>query len=223
MDDTPVITLDRITFAHASGPPLFSDLSFSFIQGMFYLITGPSGAGKSSLLRLISHLDSPATGEILYKDTPMSAVHPPALRQEVLYIHQTPMAISGTVRDNLLLPFSFKINKGKPVPDDPALEDQLEIFMVTGVGLEDEADTLSVGQLQRICLIRGLLLEPRVLLLDEPTSALDPKSREIVEAAVERFVAEKDSTVIMISHNDFTPRQTTPITLTLNQGRIYPL
>ena len=222
MTDTPVITLDRVFFSHASGPPLFSDLSFSFIQGKFYLITGPSGAGKSSLLRLISHLDSPQQGEIRYKNTPLSAVHPPVLRQEILYIHQTPMAISGTVRDNLLVPFSFKINKGKPVPPDAALKERLHAFMMSGIGLEDEAETLSVGQLQRIAFIRGLLLEPQVLLLDEPTSALDPQSREIVEATAKQFVADKTHTVIMISHTDVTKAHTAPIILTLTQGRIHP-
>lgn len=95
----------------------------------------------------------------------------------------------------------------------------MDEFHLGNVKLDSNAENLSVGQLQRICLIRGLLLSPEVILLDEPTSALDDESCRIVESSVVRLCLVSGKTVIMVSHRKFEPEGITPVIHELADGR----
>ncbi len=220
MDQKAIIEFKEVSFSYPGSRPLFKALTFEFKSNAFYLIKGPSGAGKSSLLRLLNRLEEPSSGEIFFNHLPLSSYHPPELRRRILYIQQTPTVIDGSVRDNLLLPFDFKNNNDLTRPDDDHLLTRLKDFRLTNVSLEHNAQNLSVGQLQRVCFIRGILLFPEIILLDEPTSALDKESRKIVESSAERLCCESGSTVIMVSHNTFVPKKVTPIVLDITDGRI---
>jgi putative ABC transport system ATP-binding protein len=216
----PVIEFSNVVFSFSNRKTLFQDLSFNIDPGRFYLISGPSGSGKSTLLRLINRLEEPTSGNIFFNGRRLSEFSPPVLRRSILYIQQTPTAMDNTVRQNLLLGFSFKNNRDLPVPGDAVLQTHLNNFLLNDVKLETHAQTLSVGQLQRLCFIRGLLLDPEVLLLDEPASALDEESSRIVEETAERLCVESGLTVLMVSHRKFKPRQATCIFLQVANGRV---
>jgi len=205
-DNTPVIAFSKVTFSYPNGKVLFQDLSLELTSGNFYLVRGPSGSGKSTFLRLINRLEEPSSGHLLFEGRPLTAYSPPLLRREILYIQQSPTSVDTTVRENLRLAFSFKNNRDLTPPDEDTLRSRLDDFLLNDVGLDAHASTLSVGQLQRLCLIRGLLLNPKVLLLDEPASALDEESARIVEETAERLCAESGLTVLMVSHRTFEPR-----------------
>ena len=86
----------------------------------------------------------------------------------------------------------------------------MDSFLLDGVTLDARADTLSVGQSQRVCLIRSLLLDPEIILMDEPTASLDADSaRVVLDKAAELSAA--GMTVIMISHSEVTPAGVTHI------------
>jgi len=137
-----------------------------------------------------------------------------------LYVQQTPSVIDASVRENLLLPFSFKNNAQLEQPEDERLKTLLADFLLQGVGLGDNALTLSLGQLQRLCFIRGLLLSPEILLLDEPTSALDRESSQVVESMVERLNRESGVTVLTVTHKNPKPGLITPLLLKVAEGQI---
>ena len=82
--------------------------------------------------------------------------------------------------------------------------------LIRGSSVDDPADELSVGQKQRIALIRSLLVQPELLLCDEPTSALDDQSREIVETELERANQDTGAGVILVTHLDFQPQTVHP-------------
>lgn len=189
-------------------------------SGRFYLIRGPSGSGKSIFLRLINRLEEPSAGDIFFNDRRLASYSPPLLRRSILYIQQTPTAIDGTVRQNFLLGFTFKNNCDRAAPDDAALKAQMDKFLLRDIRLETNAQILSVGQLQRLCLIRGLLLDPQVLLLDEPASALDEESSRIVEDTAERLCVGSGLTVLMVSHRRFEPQQVKYSLLQIANGRV---
>jgi len=186
--------------------------------GDFVMIAGPSGSGKSTLLRLAARLEEPGTGVIRFEGTPLAEYAPPQLRRRIGFVQQTPVVAEGTVRDNLLLPFGFAVNRAVTTPDDATLRGWLERLALAGVRLEDDARALSVGQRQRLCIIRSLLLRPALLLMDEPTSALDRESREIVERMTEELNAE-GMTVLMVSHSDYCPVSAHRC-LTVREGRV---
>ena len=220
MNRNVIIRLSRLSFAYSPTSQILADLSFDFDKGEFYLVRGVSGAGKSTLLRLINRLVEPTDGEILYLGKPLAEYQAPLLRKKILYIQQTPAVITGNVRENLLLPFVFRANQDQHRPDDTALLAMLESFHLQGVSLDQPVGNLSVGQLQRICLIRGLLLNPEVILLDEPTSALDDSSASVVETKTETYCRKHQATIIMVSHRPFSPQYGKARVITLAQGGI---
>ena len=215
-----LIELKAVSFSYPDHPPIFQSISAVFETGRFYVIQGLSGAGKSTLLRLLNRLEEPASGDILFHRRPLADYRPPELRRRILYIQQIPTVIDGSVRDNLLLPFGFKHNQDLTRPDEQKLLSLLGTFRLRDVRLEQNALQLSVGQLQRLCFIRGILLSPEVVMLDEPTSALDKESVDIVESKSEELCRETGQTVIMVSHKTFRPRAVRPIVLDLKEGNI---
>jgi putative ABC transport system ATP-binding protein len=218
MTDEAIIRMEGAAFAFEDGGELFSGLTREFRAGSFTLVRGPSGAGKSTLLRLLCRLEEPTAGKLYFEGRPYGRWPAPNLRRKITYLQQTPAVIAGGVRENLLLPFTFKANRELEPPGDDRLESGLEKLMMGGVGLDRAAGTLSVGQKQRLCLLRAMLLKPRVLLLDEPTSALDAQSARVVEDAAEDFCAGGENAVVMISHGDFEPKRIEPEVLEIREG-----
>jgi putative ABC transport system ATP-binding protein len=148
---------------------------------------GPSGAGKTTLLRLLNRLDDPDGGSVLFEGRDVRDYPVLELRRRVQSVGQVPVTFPGSVGDNV---------------GSSALE------LLGRVGLDfslvgREADRLSVGEAQRMCLARSLALQPDVLALDEPTSALDTDSKRGIERLI-RSLADSGLTVIMVTHD---PRQ----------------
>lgn len=164
--------------------PIVSGLSASVPAHGITALVGPSGSGKTTVLRLLNRLDDPDEGTVLYRDRDLFDYDVLDLRRRVQLVGQVPVTFPGTVADNV----------GASVDD-----------LLARVGLAPalaarEADRLSVGEAQRMCLARALALEPECLLLDEPTSALDAESREGVERLVRRL-ADDGLTVVMVTHD----------------------
>ena len=202
----PLLELRELSFGYDKGGPLvFECLSLEVRVGELLVIKGASGSGKSTLLRLICRLNTPRSGEILFKGQHVSEITPSELRSNVTYVPQIPQMIDGSIRDNLLLPFTFVQAERKTAPDDAALERMLDAFYLNGVTLDQSANKLSVGQKQRLSIMRVILTDPDVLLLDEPTSALDAESATMVFSIIERLNTEEGKTVLIVTHSDYQP------------------
>lgn len=215
-----LIELKQVQFSYSNDRPLFRDLSVKFKTGAFYLIQGPSGTGKSSLLKLLNRMHDPRGGELLFRGEPVKSYQPQLLRRQILYVHQTPVLINDSVKNNILLPFTFEANHALPKPDDEQIKNRLAEFQLEQIRLSDNALNLSVGQQQRLCFIRGLLLSPEVILLDEPTSALDETSSRIVDSSAARLCRESGQTVIMVNHKKFDQAGIRTIIMKLEDGKI---
>lgn len=222
MPAAPLIELDRVTFAYGEGSPLLREASFAFEAGGFYRIAGPSGAGKSTLLRLISRLEAPRAGEIRFQGRPLADVPPPRLRRALLNVQQAPVVLDASVRENLRFPFGYVANRDLAPPSDAAIRQHLAEVRLGEVPLEANARTLSLGQQQRLCLVRGLLLDPVAMLLDEPTSALDPESAAQVDAAIGRLHRDRGIAVLLVSHQAHLPEGVRPTLLHLEGGALLP-
>ncbi|WP_027185963.1 ABC transporter ATP-binding protein [Desulfovibrio inopinatus] len=215
----PLFEIRHVEYAPRPEKPIFRDLTLTLDEATFTMVKGPSGSGKSSLLRLLCRLDDPSAGHIFFKGQDIRELAPPDLRRRVALLQQTPVVLAGSVCKNLLYPFSLKANAHIPIPDEMTLEAHLREVLLETVDLTDPAPTLSVGQKQRLCFVRALLLAPEVLLLDEPTSALDAKSKEIVETMAQRLVLERGLAVLFVTHDtSFTPQRVAPKTLLIDNG-----
>jgi phosphate transport system ATP-binding protein len=171
------------------------------------VIVGPSGCGKTTLLKSLNRLldsvdDVRITGHIFVDDDDIydPKVEVTRVRKKMGLLSQKPQVLPMSIFDNIA--YGPRLHG---VRDRKALAVIVEREL-KAAGLWDEvkdrlhapAARLSVGQQQRLCLARGLAVEPEIILGDEPTSALDPQSSRIVE---QRLVALKaDYTVIVVTH-----------------------
>jgi putative ABC transport system ATP-binding protein len=164
--------------------PIVAGFSAAIPPGRLTVIVGPSGAGKTTLLRLLNRLDDPDGGSVLLAGRDVRDYDVLDLRRRVQVVGQVPVTFPGTVADNIGGDTEALLAR---VGLNPALAAR-------------EADRLSVGEAQRMCLARSLALEPEVLALDEPTSALDTASKAGIEALIVGL-AEAGLTVVMVTHD----------------------
>lgn len=209
-----------VSFAWHGERTILACQSFDIPQGAFVLIHGPSGAGKSTLLRLMNRLEEVDSGKINFLGQNLTHWNPCELRRQAAYLQQTPVIPDRSIKEILLQPFLFRINKGKTVPSDQHLQQLLEKVKMKDVRLDDAGAMLSGGQRQRLGLLRTLLTEPKVLLLDEPTSSLDSESKRYVYELLED-INRQGTTIVLISHDQFLPQNASVMEITIDQGRVF--
>lgn len=175
-------------------------IDFTVNQGEVVAIIGPSGSGKSTLLRCMNLLESPTSGEVIFKDNNLTSkdTELEKLRQQMGMVFQNfNLFPHKKVIDNVILAPSL-LKKGNQ--NDLKKEAQL---LLEKVGLEDKSDAypaqLSGGQKQRVAIARALAMNPEVLLFDEPTSALDP---EVVGDVLKvmKDLAKEGMTMVVVTH-----------------------
>lgn len=175
-------------------------IDFTVNQGEVVAIIGPSGSGKSTLLRCMNLLETPTSGEVIFKDNNLTNkdTELEKLRQQMGMVFQNfNLFPHKKVIDNVILAPSL-LKKGNQ--NDLKKEAQL---LLEKVGLEDKSDAypaqLSGGQKQRVAIARALAMNPEVLLFDEPTSALDP---EVVGDVLKvmKDLAKEGMTMVVVTH-----------------------
>jgi putative ABC transport system ATP-binding protein len=164
--------------------PIVAGFTAAVPAGRLTVIVGPSGAGKTTLLRLLNRLDDPDGGTVLFAGRDVRGYDVLDLRRRIQVVGQVPVTFPGTVADNV-------------GGDTTALLGRVGLNPALGTR---EADRLSVGEAQRMCLARSLALGPEVLALDEPTSALDTASKAGVEELIVGL-ARSGLTVVMVTHD----------------------
>jgi ABC-type sulfate/molybdate transport systems ATPase subunit len=159
-------------------------------------LLGLNGAGKTSLLRLLAGIDQPTTGDVRIDGRPLSRGDA-ALRRRLAYAPQRPVLLSTTVRRNVELPLRYR-----RAPRATRREVAMAVLDRLGVAhLADRpARSLSGGEAQRVSLARALACGPDALLLDEPAAGLDTPTRAAFFADVERALADRATTVVLVSH-----------------------
>ena len=160
-------------------------------------IVGESGAGKSTLLKLLNSMLSADSGSIYYQDQNLEDVDPVHHRRRVVMLAQQPTIFEGTIRENLNIGLVF--SEKKPKEDHEFIKAMAIVHL--NKNLDEDAETLSGGEKQRLALARVYLMEPEVYLLDEPTAALDEETEEVVIGNFIKKVKEKGQSLIMITHS----------------------
>ncbi len=184
------------------------DITVEIPEKQITAIIGPSGCGKSTFLkcfnRLIDLMDGArASGKIIVDGINVldGSVEITDVRRRMGLLPQKPNPLPMSIYDNVAYgPRLHGTEEKKKL--DGMVEKYLKI-----AGLWDEvkdrlkspASKLSIGQQQRLCLARGLAVEPEIILCDEPTSALDPVSSQHIEEQL--LELKKDYTIVIVTHN----------------------
>lgn len=167
-------------------------------QGEFVVILGPSGGGKSTLLNILGGLDTPTSGEVVFRDHLLTGANENELtrfrREHVGFVFQFYNLIpSLTALENVEL-----VTEIAERPMDAA-----EALRMVGLGdrMGHFPAQLSGGEQQRVAIARAIVKHPDVLLCDEPTGALDYSTGKLVLEVLEQVNRELGATTVIITHN----------------------
>lgn len=215
----PIIELQGVSLAPPIGMDfILQDLSFAIAKSEKVAIVGVSGSGKTSLLRLLNRLVSPAKGTVYFKEKPYSEYAPVALRKQILLIPQEPKLLGMTGKEALIYPLELQQLDKREI--STRLTKYCDALQIPQTWLEKNELQLSVGQRQLLSIVRGLMIEPQVLLLDEPTSALDRGKSDRLLAVLDKINEQQQTTIIMVNHQLDISEQFAKRILHLDAGRL---
>lgn len=211
------LVLHNVSKAFRQGDETYTVLdgiSYEFKQGTSYAITGISGSGKSTLLSLLAGIDKPTRGRALLKSGETSKdLHACATRQPRIFFHQTvgivfqsPCLIHElSVIENVFI-------KGLIADEPPAICRERAYALLESVNLAHKADapcaTLSIGEQQRVSLVRALFCTPAFLLADEPTAHLDVANRDLMIKLIRDYQTRLSMGVVIVCHDSFVAEST---------------
>ena len=221
MDTEPTFTYDNDNEQNLDGRVEFDDVSFTYqdddqptlkhisfktAPGEMIGIVGATGSGKSTLAQLIPRIYDPSAGTVKVGGVDLKHVNEHSLRETVSFVLQKATLFSGTIADNLrqgmstaqLTDMKRAANIAQASEFVEQYDDQYEHVV------EERSANFSGGQKQRLSIARGVIGQPKILILDDSTSALDARSEKLVKQALDEklsdtttfIIAEKVSSVI---------------------------
>jgi phosphate transport system ATP-binding protein len=208
MDHSPVFDIDDLDFYYGQKRALI-DISMDVLPQKVTALIGPSGCGKSTFLRCLNRMNDtiPGTrveGTILLNGEDIYSPHLDLaeLRQRVGMVFQKPNPFPQSIYDNVAFgPRVLGLSRSRAELDElvhNSLE-QAALWVEVKDMLNVDAQSLSLGQQQRLCIARALAVEPEVILMDEPASALDPIATGRIEELIHRL--KERYTILIVTHN----------------------
>jgi sulfate/thiosulfate transport system ATP-binding protein len=192
------------------------NVSLEVPGGALLALLGPSGSGKTTLLRIISGLEVPDTGSILYQEQDVTGVSVRERNVGFVFQHYA-LFRHMTVFDNV--GFGLRV-RGRPKTQ---IRDRVRelLKLVQLEGYENSMPSqLSGGQRQRVALARALAAEPKVLLLDEPFGALDAKVRQELRQWLRRLHDEIHVTSVFVTHDQEEAFEVADSVVVMSKGKI---
>lgn len=214
--DIACVDIDIEEYSYGGEEKLLKGCKLHAERGDVISVCGDSGCGKSTLFKLLVKQNPYALlrGSITYNQTPVQKLSKETLYDELQYVSQNYFVFEDTLYQNLCMGDKFTKEQVERAVELSCLKPFVEEYGLDMV-LEENGKNISQGQLQRVCIARALLREPRCLLLDEPTSALDEETGEQLMENIKTYTKERGAITFIISHKtDALSRSDKYITLT---------
>lgn len=196
-----IFNLEDIDYYYENGVKVLDNINYEFDLSKIYAITGRSGSGKTTLLSLMSGLDKPKSGRILYNGQDILKIDEDKYRSHhVGVIFQSFNLLPHlTALENVILSIdisNIKVDNKK----------QLAMSLLKDVGLNEEKANrrvlkLSGGEQQRVAIARALSYDPEVILADEPTGNLDNYNENQIIDIFKNLAHEKKKCIIIVIHS----------------------
>ncbi|MGT2753756.1 ABC transporter ATP-binding protein [Streptococcus ovis] len=214
------IVFDNVSFTYPhDSEPMLKNISFEIESGQMVGVVGATGAGKSTLAQLIPRLFDPQEGTVSIGGRDLKDVNQKTLRQTVSIVLQKAILFSGTIADNLRQGAAEasleQLERAAGIAQAKEFIDRLDETYESEV--EERGNNFSGGQKQRMSIARGVIGNPKVLVLDDSTSALDAKSEKLVQEALNHDL--KDTTTVIIAQK-ISSVVTADKILVLDEGRL---
>jgi putative ABC transport system ATP-binding protein len=205
ISEQPALVLRDVKFAYSADSEALIDIPFwQLVKGERVFLRGASGSGKSTLLNLLSGMLVVDEGQLEVAGTALKKLK---ARQRDRFrakhigvvFQQFNLIPYLSVMDNVLLAASFAGGLSAEVKQKAH-----DLFAQVNIPVqlyEQKAMSLSIGQQQRVAIVRALLNSPDILLVDEPTSALDADNRDAFMALLLKVVSEQGTSLVFVSHD----------------------
>ena len=219
MEDT-ILSVNHLSKSFGAHKVL-ADVDFEVKKGDVVSIIGASGSGKSTLLRCINLLETPTSGEIIYrgKNVLERSFNPTKYRANVGMVFQSfNLFFNMTVLENCMVGQQQVLGRSKLEAKETAMYYLEKVGMAPYVNAKPRQ--LSGGQKQRVAIARALAMNPEVLLFDEPTSALDPEMVGEV-LSVMQDLAKEGMTMLVVTHEMAFARDVSNKVVYMNEGYIW--
>ncbi|GED89051.1 ABC transporter ATP-binding protein [Streptomyces sp. NPDC091412] len=198
-DRTPVLEAIGLGKSYGRGETaktVLDGVDFTVAAREFVCIVGHSGTGKTTLLRCLSGLMRPTTGEVRFEGTPVT--EPPPGMAVVFQDYSRSLLPWMSVRSNIVLPLK---GKGVPASEQQAIAEEV----LDAVGLSAHAGKLphelSGGMQQRVAIARALAYRPDVMIMDEPFASVDAQTRAELEDLTLGLRQKYSSSVVLVTHD----------------------
>ena len=215
----PIIEINHLSKAFGHNVVL-KDINAKFYQGEVVCVIGSSGSGKSTMLRCLNLLETPTSGDILFKNESIitKKIDINKYRSKVGMCFQSFNLFNNmTVLQNCMIGQQKVLKRQKEEAKEIAIEFLAKVNMAAYINAN--VTLLSGGQKQRVAIARALAMSPEVLLFDEPTSALDPEMVGEVIDVIKNLANEKMTMIIVTHEMDFA-RQLADRVMFMDQGVI---
>lgn len=184
---------------------ILDNVSLEIDNGHFGIITGRSGAGKSTLLHLIAGLDTPGRGECWIGEDLVSNFDEDGRAEfrlkNIGFVFQTFNFLSSlTISENIMIP-KLLLNNESAARTNAQIENMSKVLGINHT-LNQLPSEVSEGELQRACIARAMINNPKVILADEPTGNLDTENREVVVESFNRIKSQFKVTILMVTHDE---------------------
>lgn len=217
-----LVKLEGVGKSYAVNSFAVENFNLTINDGEFVSFLGPSGCGKTTTLRMIAGLERNTHGKIflgtdLVSDSQNKFFLPPEKRHIGMVFQSYAVWPHMNVFDNVAYP--LKIQKKSKKEIEERVMKMLEVVEMTGLE-KRMPNQLSGGQQQRVALARGLVMEPKVLLLDEPLSNLDAKLREKMRKDIRDIQQKLKLTVVYVTHDQVEANTMSDRIVIMKSGKI---
>lgn len=203
---------------HYGGVVALDGVTISLDEGEFVALMGPNGAGKSTVLRAIFGLAPIERGEVLWHGSAIIPVPDEMVSRGVSFVPQGRRVFTHlTVLENLEMG-GFVIRDKRILKE--RIAESLDLFPMLKSKLKTKSGALSGGQQQMTALARGLVTDPKVLLLDEPSLGLAPKLVKEVFEKIHEIHERHDTAIIVVEHNIKSLLHIVTRAYVLDKGRV---
>ena len=196
------IEVKNCSKVYKNGVTALANVNLSIKKGEFVFVIGPTASGKSTLIKMLYREERPTSGEVYVGGVNVSKLRNGKvykLRQKLGVVFQDFKLLPKlTVYENVAFPLETQGFKASEIK--PKVMMALEL-----VGLKEKVKSmpkeLSGGEMQRVCIARAIVNEPKVLICDEPTGNLDPETSKEIMRTIYKINKELGTTVVMATHD----------------------
>jgi putative ABC transport system ATP-binding protein len=217
-----LLSLQQVSYWYKQGSKeqyILKDVDMTFERGTFYTIVGPSGSGKTTFLALVSALDTPKAGIVLYEGTDLSRIGLTKFRNQY---------VSIVFQSYNLLPYMTAFQNVITAMEITGVKHQnkkeyaLDLLERVGISKEQANQkvlTLSGGQQQRVSIARAISSSADLIVADEPTGNLDEDTAKSIIALLQKLAHEERKCVIVVTH-DQSIASNSDVKVTLTKGKM---